>query len=245
MPYANNQGVQIHYEVSGEGLPLVLQHGFNASFMGWHEFGYVEKLHDKCRLILMDARGHGASDKPHDTKDYALEQLVSDVTAVMDDLHIKKAHYLGYSMGGWIGFGMAKYAAHRLNSLIIGGAQPYGRNFEQVRKLLSSGLEAWMSVVTGWNIYSSAALARMRNNDAKALLAVIQDRPDMSNILLSMTMPCLLYAGGADDQCDLMERCTKELSNATFVSLPGLDHFEVIPRSDLVAPHIIQFLASL
>jgi len=193
----------------------------------------------------VDARGHGASDKLHKPEDYTLDKLVSDVTAVMDDLHIKKTHYLGYSMGGWIGFGMAKYAAHRLNSLIIGGAQPYGRNFEQVRKLISGGLEAWMAIVADWNIYSSDALARMRNNDAKALLAVIQDRPDMSDILSSMIVPCLLYAGGTDDQFELMERCAKELSNATFVSVPELNHFDIIPRSDLVVPYVTQFLASV
>lgn len=245
MPYANNQGVKIHYQVTGEGVPLVLQHGFNTSIMDWYEFGYVEKLQDKCRLILLDARGHGASDKPHDTKKYTLDHLVSDVTSVLDELHIKEANYLGYSMGGWIGFGMAKYASHRLNSLIIGGAQPYGRKFEQVRELLSSGLEAWMAIVEDWGIYSPDSLAQLRNNDAKALLAVIQDRPDMSNILSSMTIPVLLYAGDKDNQCKLMERCAKELPNAAFVSLPGLDHIEVIPRSDLVAPHIIHFLASI
>ncbi len=245
MPYANNQGANIHYQVSGEGSPLILLHGFNGSSMDWYEFGYVEKLQDKYQLILVDARVHGASDKPHDPKLYTLDQLVADITAVLDNLNILTAHYLGYSMGGWIGFGMAKYAHHRLNSMIIGGAQPYGRNFDQIRELLSTGLEDWMAVVEDWGIYSTGALERMRNNDAKALLAVIQDRPDISNILSSMTIPCLLYAGSADNQHDLMERCAKELPNTTLISLPGLDHIGVFPRSDLVVPHIIQFLASL
>ena len=102
-----------------------------------------------------------------------------------------------------------------------------------------------MAIVEEWGIYSPDALTRFRKNDAKALLAVIQDRPDMSSILSSMTMPCLLYTGSADDQYDLVVRCTKELSNATFVSLPGLDHFEVVPRSDLLAPQIVQFLEAV
>lgn len=244
MPYANNQGVQIYYQVTGNGSPLVLQHGFSASIADWYIFGYVEKLHNNHRLILVDARGHGASDKLHDPENYSLDQLVSDITSVLDDLHIKKTNYLGYSMGGWMGFGMVKHAKHRLSSLIIGGAQPYGRNFENVRKLLGNGLESWMAIVEDWGIYSPDAIERMRRNDVKALLAIIQDRPDMSNILSSMTMPCLLYAGNADDQCGLMERCAKELSSSTFVSFPGLDHFGIIPRSDLVAPQIINFLAS-
>ena len=110
MPYANNQGVLIHYQVTGDGSPLVLQHGFNASMEDWYEFGYVEKLNQEHRLILVDARGHGASDKPHESEAYELKRLVSDIVVVLDDLQVIKAHYLGYSMGGWIGFGMAKYA---------------------------------------------------------------------------------------------------------------------------------------
>jgi pimeloyl-ACP methyl ester carboxylesterase len=50
-----------------------------------------------------------------------LELRVRDVVIVLDHLHINKAHYFGYSMGGWIGFGIAKYAPERFHSLIIGG----------------------------------------------------------------------------------------------------------------------------
>jgi len=245
MPLVDNQGVQIHYQVTGEGVPQVLQHGFNSSLLEWYEFGFVEKLQDNFQLILVDARGHGASDKPHDPEAYTLDLLVSDITAVLDELNIKKAYYLGYSMGGWIGFGMAKYASERLNGLIIGGAQPYGKSFEGARNLLSQGLDDWMAFVETWGIYSPDTLSRLRKNDAKALHALIQDRADISDILSGMTMPCLLYASGEDEQRDLIERCAKELSNATFVSFPGFDHFGIIPRSDLVAPHIMQFLASV
>lgn len=245
MSYAYNQGIRIHYQVIGDGPPLVLQHGFSASIMDWYEFGYVEKLSEEYRLILIDARGHGASDKPHESDAYTLELFVSDIAVVLADLQIKKTNYMGYSMGGWIGFGMAKYAPERLNSLIIGGAQPYGLNFEGVRELLSNGLNGWMAVVEGWGIYSGDALARMWKNDAKALLALIQDRLDMANILPSISMPCLIYAGSGDNQFDRIERCAKELSNATFVSLPGLDHIGIIPRSDLVIPNIIKFLRAV
>ena len=245
MPFVNNQGVRIHYQVTGDGPPLILQHGFSGSLMDWHEFGYVEKLQNHHRLILVDARGHGTSDKLHKLEDYSLSYLVSDITTVLDDLHIKKINYWGYSMGGWIGYGMARYASHHLNSLIVGGAQPYGRSFENARKILRNGLESWMKLVEGWGIYSSDALARVRKNDVKALLAIIQDRPDMSKDLLDFTLPCLLYAGGNDDQHEPMEHFAKELSHASFVSFPQLDHFQIFPRSDLITPHIVRFLASL
>ena len=242
MPYVNNQGVRIHYQVTGGGSPLVLLHGFSASMEDWYEFGYVEMLKQEHRLILVDARGHGGSEKPHEPEAYELKRFASDIVAVLDELHITKAHFLGYSMGGWIGFGMVKYASPRLDSLIIGGAQPYGISFAHIREALSNGIEAWMAIVERWGLYSPEALKRIRNNDVHALLAAIQDRPDMSDILPSMNMPCLLYAGSNDYQWEFIEQCTSNLSNATFLALPGLNHFEANLRSDLVAPHIIEFL---
>jgi len=65
MPYANNQGIRIRYEVEGTGPPLVLQHGSFGSGADWRDFGYTSALSNDHQLILVDARGHGASDKPH------------------------------------------------------------------------------------------------------------------------------------------------------------------------------------
>src|SRR6185312_14162912 len=125
MPYANNAGVRIHYEIEGDGPALVLQHGFTQSLEDWAECEYLAPLRPKYRMILVDARGHGGSDKPHDEAAYTLDRRAADVTAVLDAERIEKAHFWGYSMGGWIGFGMAKYAPHRVNALIIGGQHPF------------------------------------------------------------------------------------------------------------------------
>jgi pimeloyl-ACP methyl ester carboxylesterase len=124
MPIVANQGIRIHYEVEGQGPPLVLQHGFTDSLLGWYERGYVDALKQRYHLILVDARGHHLSDKPHDADAYATEIHVADVLAVLDDLDIRRAHYYGYSMGGWIGFGLAQHAPHRMGSMIFGGASP-------------------------------------------------------------------------------------------------------------------------
>ena len=125
MPYADNEGIRIHYKTEGEGSPLVLQHWSLATMENWYDYGYVSALKNDYRLILLDARGHGGSDKPHTPDAYELEKRVEDIVAVLDDLGIAKAHYFGYSMGGWIGFGVARYAPERFRSLIIGGAAPY------------------------------------------------------------------------------------------------------------------------
>ena len=57
MPYANNNGVKIYYEVEGEGPPLVMLHGFTGGLENWREQGYAEALGKEHRLVLVDYQG--------------------------------------------------------------------------------------------------------------------------------------------------------------------------------------------
>jgi pimeloyl-ACP methyl ester carboxylesterase len=86
VPYAVNQGIRIHYRTEGDGKPLVVQHGITDSLETWYDLGYVEALKPQYRLILIDARGHGASDKPHEPDAYDWQRHVEDIAAVLDDL---------------------------------------------------------------------------------------------------------------------------------------------------------------
>ena len=127
MPYADNEGIRIHYAVEGKGPALVLLHGFTTSSKYWRDQGYVEALKDDHTLVLINARGHGASDKPHTSEAYSGALSAGDVVVVLDALGIEKAHYWGYSMDGQIGFHLAKHALSRFHSLVLGGASPYRR----------------------------------------------------------------------------------------------------------------------
>ena len=86
MPYVDSAGVSIHYHVEGDGPPLVLQHGLTSSLQNWYAYGFVEELAKDYRLIMVDARGHGRSGKPHEPKDSDMKLRVNDVLAAMADL---------------------------------------------------------------------------------------------------------------------------------------------------------------
>jgi pimeloyl-ACP methyl ester carboxylesterase len=247
MPFANNQGIRIHYEVEGAGPPLVLLHGTVASGEDWREFGYTDVLKQNHQLIIMDARGHGASDKPHDPAAYDMALRVADVAAVLDELQIRRAHFLGYSMGGWIGFGLGKYAPERFQSLILGGAHPYAEVMRGYRDGLSNGPEkfdAWIAQIFGHYMTPSMS-KRLLENDLAALLALSQDRADFASVLQTMHMPCLLYVGEADPRLAKVRECVEQLADATFFSLPECSHIDAFARSDLVLPHVTTFLTRL
>ena len=249
MPYANNHSVRIHYQVEGEGPPLVLQHGFTSSLQNWYAYGYVAALRQNYQLILIDARGHGQSDKLYDPQAYALQHRVEDVLAVLDALQVDNAHYLGYSMGGRIGFGIAKYHPERFLSLLIGGMHPYespGASAEARIALLQQGMEAYVADTETHNgPMAPDRKARLLANDPAALIASLQaprGLTGMDQVLLDMTLPCLLYVGEADSYYSGAKEGLKYMSNARFVSFPGLNHAQTSQASHLVVPHVTQFL---
>jgi len=166
---------------------------------------------------------------------------------VLDALTIKKAHFWGYSMGGWIAFGMAKFAPERIDRLVIGGQHPYARSMEGYRQLLRNvithGAEAFVTAVEqmagppppGWR-------ARLHEGDLEAYLAMAQDRTSIETVLPEIEMPCCLYAGEADPVFAEVKSASKSISSVKFFSLPGLTHLQAFVRADLVLPRVSKFL---
>lgn len=118
----DSAGVRLHYWDEGAGTPVILLHGFAAdSFINWRVPGVVRALKKHFRVISLDIRGHGRSEKPTDPNAYGLE-LVEDVRRLMDHIGIEKAHLVGYSMGGFITLAFTIHYPERLLSACAGGA---------------------------------------------------------------------------------------------------------------------------
>jgi pimeloyl-ACP methyl ester carboxylesterase len=254
MPHAVNDGVRIRYEVEGSGPPLVLHTGFIGALEDWYDAGYVAALRDDYRLILLDPRGQGQSDKPHDVAAYAREERVGDVRAVLDAAGVEQAHFWGYSMGGVIGFALGVLAPDRATSLILGGASPYAREQVVENHPLYQGLQLGMAAMVAAfeqddpNFWISAdERARWLAADAEALTAALRagfSYPSLADALPALHVPALIYCGTNDDP-DPKARSADELPDATFVAIAGLDHAAGFYRRDLALPHVTTFLARL
>lgn len=108
-------GINFHYQVEGrEGAPwLVFSNSLTTDLGMWD--GEVDKLKERYRILRYDTRGHGrteASEAP-----YSFDLLVSDVIALMDAVGVERAHYVGLSLGGMTGLGVAIEHGDRLLSL--------------------------------------------------------------------------------------------------------------------------------
>jgi len=101
LPSFQNADIRLHFEVRGDGRPLVFLHGGAVSFQAnYAAFGWPEKF-IACgfQVVGLDFRGHGRSDKPHDARSYGTANLSADVTGLLNHLRLDRVDLVAYSIG--------------------------------------------------------------------------------------------------------------------------------------------------
>jgi len=119
MPVINANGIDIYYETRGEGSPLMLINGWGGNLDSWSD-KMVDLLAGKHRVVMMDNRGTGRSDKPDIP--FTMDMMASDAKDVLDALDVEKAHVMGFSMGGAITQTFGVNYPETTLSLVICGA---------------------------------------------------------------------------------------------------------------------------
>lgn len=251
MPYAQSGSARIHYQAEGDGPLLVLLCGFPQTVEDWYEAGYVEALRASYRLLLLDPRGQGRSDAPHEERVYAVERRVGDVLAVLDAEGVERAHVWGWSVGARTGFHLGGRAPGRVSSLILGGGHPFAMDRAQAEAQAAELRLGTVAYVEWWERGLGRRLpkgyrARLLAADGAALAATLLANAAMPSLeadLSVLRLPALLYCGDQDAFYSGVKRAAELMPDATFLSLPGLDHIPLWLRSDLVVPHAREFLA--
>jgi len=237
MPFATApDGVRIHYELEGSGPPLVLQHGLLSSMGSWRSRGYIERFAPKYQCVLVDSRGHGESDKPDDPEAYELRTRVVDVASVLHDAGIETAHYLGYSMGGWIGYGIAIYMPQRFRSLTIGGFSP-----------LKPPAVEWATVESNPVVRANPLFARSLDDFPHAMrhsLEALRDWRGARQAPRTTALPLLMFAGSEDpnEAAREMPPLATTAHDATFFAVAGADHGGAADAVDVVVPRVMEFI---
>lgn len=115
MPIAKTENLDIYYEIIGKGQPLVMIRGVGSNVDHWYE--QVPVLSQKYQLLIFDNRGIARSSDPGGA--FSTKDMAADTIALMEALGIKKAHVLGYSMGGMIAQELALAHPEKINGLIL------------------------------------------------------------------------------------------------------------------------------
>ncbi len=259
--FIDNNGVRIHYEIDDapdDAPPLVLMHGMGGSTQNWHNAGYTAKLAGEFRLILIDSRGFGQSDKLKDPADYGRAQKVSDVIAVLDDLGVDKTYYWGYSMGASIGWALGMLSPDRFHALVLGSYPVIPANvpeFDRVRwearaKIMRVGMDYYVAAMEmDAGPLPADVRERLLANDkdsyaAQQIANLDWGAPDED--IVNMTLPTFVYAGTKDQRNhEPAKRCASLAPNASFLSLPDHTHAQAFLAADTMIPHVREFIANV
>ncbi|RKH68411.1 alpha/beta fold hydrolase [Corallococcus llansteffanensis] len=114
------EGVTLHFEEAGKGVPVLLLHGLGSSGSDWE--GVLPRLSAHHRVLVPDARGHGRSDKPAGA--YGVALFACDIAALCDGLGLTGVHVVGLSMGGMMGFQLAVDRPDLVRSLVVINSGP-------------------------------------------------------------------------------------------------------------------------
>ena len=251
--FFDSDGVQIHYQVSGEGEPVVLLHGIATSItFNWGGPGIIAKLEPDFQVIALDARGHGKSGKPHDPSEYG-DKMVTDVINLLDHLAIERAHVAGYSMGGFITTKLLIEYPGRVISAVAGGSGMLAAGDEsdplwvEMAKALESGdglapLLEFLEPKDGpkQSPEQREAISNMllAMNDPLALAAVIRGMGGLAvtqQELKDSRVPTLAIIGSRDPIKASTDELAASMSNLEVVVLEGADHMTAIMNPSFVS----------
>ena len=237
MPSARNGNTRINYDMVGKGPVIVMHHGFFGTLQDWYEYGYVEALVDRFRILLIDARGHGQSDKPVNQSSYSIRQHAQDVLAVLEHLSVDTFRYLGFSFGARVGFTVSQLVPERLLQCACLAGHPLYAKVDQLRQGILK-MHEWVAAQN----FSQWQNARLFDNNADALTAAAAyDRPDHSAALGETLIPFLLVVGDNDVDRKKVLLTAALIPNCRLVVLDRIGHFGILKHSEMVVPHLRSF----
>jgi pimeloyl-ACP methyl ester carboxylesterase len=252
MSRARVNGIEIDYEVSGSGPPVLLSHGYSATRHMWD--GQHRAFAD-YRIISWSMRGHGQTESPGDPSTYSADLTVADMEALLRHLGIERAVIGGLSLGGYVS--LAFYLAHpeMVRALVICDSGPGYRSAdaraawnqraqERAVSLETRGLEA---LGKSREVRESATLHRSAQGLAHAARGMLaQEGSRVIDGLAGITVPTLVIVGDQDQPflapCEYM---AKKIPGARLEVIRGAGHSSNLDQPEAFNRVLLDFLGSL
>lgn len=257
--FFESNGVKIRYITKGSGDPVVLIHGMTQTIEScWYavaeDINLIEKLSKNHQVIALDCRGHGKSEKPHDSAQYG-KWMVKDVVNLLDYLHIDKAHFIGFSMGAIIAGNLQLTYPDRVLSTVLSGALVATKK-ENEQSGISNAMKNTVSDITAargmysmvkWldlpqnkkTISDEQALAigkyLLQDNDSLAIIAVLKafNQFDVKEEQLKQNkIPTLVIIGTQDHSILAAKNQIQNFTNARLKEISGKDHAGILSTKE-------------
>lgn len=229
MPVFQSEGIAIHFEIYGEGPPVVLVHGFASNGrVNWVDTGWTDTLAEAgFQAILIDNRGHGESEKLYDPEKYPAREMARDVVNLIAHLEFESAALLGYSMGARISAFAALDAPEKISAVIFGGL---GINMvhglSDSEEIVAGLLASSVGDVKGGTGRQFRIFAERTGSDLKALAACMSSSRDRitEEQARGIGMPALVAVGSEDTVAGAPEPLAALLPQGEVLVIPRRDH---------------------
>ena len=269
MPFAPGAGVDLYYEIHGQGEWLVLAHEFSGGYKSWQP--QVDGLSDHLRLLIYNNRGYPPSTVPEDPHAYSQEQSIEDLRRLLEHVAIERPVLGGFSMGGSIALNFALTFPDRIRALILAGTgtgsidkAQNARDFSPIAdrflkegpakvgedylrgptrvQLLRKNSAAWKKFYAEFSELSPTGMAY-------TLRGVQLKRPTMYELeagLRTLRVPTLVLVGEEDAPALEPSRfLARTIPNAMLKVLPGTGHTLQLEEPEAFNAAVLQFVRSL
>jgi len=249
---AQLNGIEIDYEVTGDGPVVLLGHGYGSTRHMWDD--QHRALADRWRVISWDMRGHGQTDSPDDPRQYSAALIVADMRALLQHLGVQRAVIGGLSLGGYVSLAFALAHPEMTSALVICDSGPGYRNaearaawnqraHERAANLEAKGLDALArrSRETQQAVHRSApGLAHA----ARGMLA--QEGSQVIDGLGGIRVPTLVIVGDQDQPFVApSEYMAKKIPGARLEVIPGAGHSSNLDQPETFNRVLREFLLTL
>ena len=268
MPYAEINGVNLYYESTGDGFPLVWSHEFAGDYRSWEP--QVRFFSRRYRVITYCARGYPPSDVPGGLDAYSQEQAVDDLRGLLGYLGIKRAHVGGLSMGGNVALNFGLAHPRLARSLVVAGTGTgsdapisFAGNVAEFAGRLESGGMAAMEDYTrgparvqllrkdpkGWREFADQFAEHSATGSALTFRGVQGRRPPiyaLEDRLRALDVPTLIMVGDEDDPCIEPAIFTKRsIPGSGLAMIPQSGHAINLEEPDLFNRLVLDFLTAV
>jgi pimeloyl-ACP methyl ester carboxylesterase len=248
MPTAHVNGIDIFYEDTGDGFPVVFCHEFGGDYRAWDP--QVRGFGRLYRCITYSQRGFPPSSVPADPEQYSQDLLIEDLRALVAHLGVRRAHFVGFSMGGSVVLNFGLRYPELCRSLTVVGAGAGNTNREQfehdIRQVVdlirSRGIRRFAETYAegpiripfkrkdphGWSVFREQLGEHSAEGQALTMLGVLLRRPTIFSLeapLRALSVPLLVAIGDEDEPCvDVAIFLKRTVPTAGLLVLPLSGH---------------------
>ena len=240
--YLEQDGARIWYAAYGSGSPVILLHGGLGHSGNW---GYQVPalVSSGYRAVVVDSRGHGRS--THDERPFTYELMASDVSAVMDALHLEKVGLVGWSDGACTALILASKAPARVAGVFFFACNmdPSGTKEIEFTPILERCISRHMKD------YAQLSASPDQFDEFSEAVGLMQrTQPNYSaNDLAQISVPVAIVHSEHDEfiKREHAEYLARSIPNAEFIYLPGVSHFAPLQRPEQFNSAMLAFLGKV